>query len=119
MGGEEAEAGEEAKAGEGIVVSSNTGMTGTGTGIGIGIGTGTGTGTRTGTGGMEVDISQVLQAPTRDTTPIIRDHIMTDTDLYSNLSGVVCIYSIQSYKFNFSIIYCSVLFILFFITTVS
>lgn len=109
VAGEEAEVGEETGVGKRTIVGSNTGMTETGTeteteteiGIGIGIGTGTGTGietetetgTGTGTRGMEVGINQ---APTRDTTPTIRDHIMTATDLYSNPSGVVSIYDIHS-----------------------
>lgn len=76
----EAEDGEETGVGEGTSVGSNSGMTET----------------ETGTGVMEVGISQVLRAPTRDTTPIIIDHIMTDTDLPCNLSGVVSIYSIHS-----------------------
>ncbi len=94
--GEEAEAGEVTGVGEGTIVDSNTGKTGTETETGTETGTGTEIETETGTGGMEVGISQALQAPTRDTTPIIRDHIMTATDLYCNLSGVVSIYSIHS-----------------------
>lgn len=73
--------GEEAKVGEGTSVDNNIGMTETGT--------------ETGAGDMEVGISQAIQARTRDTAPIILDHIMTATDLYSHLSGVVSIYSIH------------------------
>lgn len=101
VAGEEAEVGEETGVGKRTIVGSNTGMTETETETEIGIGTGTGTGietetetgTGTGTRGMEVGINQ---APTRDTTPTIRDHIMTATDLYSNPSGVVSIYDIHS-----------------------
>lgn len=68
VGGEEVEVGEETGVGEGSIMGSNIGKTETGIGV------------------MEVGISQ---APTRDTTPIIRDHIMTVTDLCCNLSGVL------------------------------
>lgn len=50
-------------AGEENIVNSNAIMTGTGT------------------GDMEVDTSQALQTPTRDTTPITIGHVMTVTDL--------------------------------------
>lgn len=83
----------EDEVGEGTSVDSKTGMTGTGTGIG----TGTGTGIETGTQGMEVVVNQALQATTKGIT-LIRDHNMTATDLYSILSGVVSVYSIQSYN---------------------
>lgn len=73
VGGEEVEVGEETGVGEGSIRGSNSGKT------------------ETGTGGMEVGINQ---APTRDTTLIIRDHIMTATDLRCNLSGVDSIYSV-------------------------
>lgn len=64
---EEAEVdGEETEAGEGTIVGSRTE-----------------TETETGTLGMAAGINPALQAPTRDTTPIIRDHIMTATDLES------------------------------------
>ena len=71
--------GEEAEVGEGTVMGISTGMTET----------------ETGTGGMEVGISQDVQAPTRDPTPIIRDHIMTATDLYDNHPGYLSIYSVH------------------------
>lgn len=69
VGGVEAEVGKETGVGEGTIMGSNTGMTETET--------------ETGTRGMEVAINQALQTPTRDTTPIIRDHIMTTIDLSS------------------------------------
>lgn len=69
VGGVEAEVGKETGVGEGTIMGSNTGMTETET--------------ETGTRGMEVVINQALQTPTRDTTPIIRDHIMTTIDLSS------------------------------------
>lgn len=69
VGGVEAEVGKETGVGEGTIMGSNTGMTETET--------------ETGTPGMEVVINQALQTPTRDTTPIIRDHIMTTIDLSS------------------------------------
>lgn len=112
--GVEAEVGVETGVGEGTVMGSSNGMTetetetGTGTGTETGIGTGTetgrGTGTENGTGtdtktdtpGMEVDISQALQVPIRDTTLNNRNHIMTATDPYSHLSGVNSIYNIHS-----------------------
>lgn len=71
MGGVEAEVGKETGVGEGTIMGSNTGITETETE------------TETGTRGMEVDINQALQTPTRDTTPILRDHIMTTNDLSS------------------------------------
>lgn len=66
-----AEVGEDTMVGEETIMGSSVGMTETKTG--------------TGTGGIEVGISQGLQAPTMGTTPIIRDHIMTDTDFYTKL----------------------------------
>lgn len=71
MGGVEAEVGRETGVGEGTIMGSNTGITETETE------------TETGTRGMEVAINQALQTPTRDTTPILRDHIMTTNDLSS------------------------------------
>lgn len=76
--------GEETGVGEEMIVDSNTGTTETEIE------------TETGTGVMEVGLIQGGQAPTRDTTLIIRDHIMIATDLYSDLSGVTSIYSIHS-----------------------
>lgn len=75
MDGEEAEDGEEE---EEATVGSSSGRTETDTGV------------------MEVGTNPDLQAPTRDTTPTIRDHIMTATDLLFTLSGVVGIYSVHS-----------------------
>ena len=87
VGGVEAEVGEETEAGEGTIVGSRTGTTETET--------------ETGTRVMEVGIAQVLQTRTRGTTLIIRDHIMTATDLLFCLSGVVSgilsIHSLNTY----------------------
>lgn len=112
--GVEAEVGVETGVGERTVMGSSTGMTGTGTETGTGTGTGIEietetetdtrtesdtrieTDTKTDTPGMEVGISQALQAPIRDATPNNRDPIMTATDLCSHLSGVNSIYSIHS-----------------------
>lgn len=69
VGGVEAADGKETGAGEGTIVGSNTGMTETET--------------ETGTRGMQVVIDQALQTPTWDTTPIIKDQIMTIIDLLS------------------------------------
>lgn len=84
VGGEEAKDGEVTGVGGGTSVGSNTGMTETETEK------------ETGAGGMEVGINQGIQAPIRDTTLIIRDHILTHTDLYSHLSGFVSMYSIHT-----------------------
>lgn len=65
VGGVEAMVGNETGAGEETTAGSNTGMTGS----------------ETGTQAIEVAISQALQTPIRDTTLILRDHIMTATDL--------------------------------------
>lgn len=106
--GVEAEVGVETGVGERTVMGSSTGMTGTGTGTETGTGIETETDTRTesdtrietdtktDTPGMEVGISQALQAPIRNATPNNRDPIMTATDLCSHLSGVNSIYSIHS-----------------------
>lgn len=67
VGGVEAEAGMETGVGEATIMANNAGTTESGT--------------ETGTQGTEVAISQALQTPTRDTTPPIRDTIMTTTDL--------------------------------------
>lgn len=75
VGGVEAEVGEETEAGEGTIVGSRTGTTET----------------ETGTRVMEVGIAQVLQTRTRGTTLIIRDHIMTATDLPFCLSQVLSV----------------------------
>lgn len=83
VGGVEAEVGEETEDGEGTIVGSRTGTTETET--------------ETGTRVMEVGIIQALPTPTRGTTLIIRDHIMTATDLFFHLSGVVSgLHSIHS-----------------------
>lgn len=74
--------GEETGVGEEMIVGSNTGTTETET--------------ETDTGVMEVGLIQDGQAPTRATTPIIRDHILIATDPYSNLSGMTSISSIHS-----------------------
>lgn len=81
--GEEIGVGEETEVGEENIVGSSTGMTeiGTGTEKETGAETETGTGTGKGNGAMEVGINQAHQAPTRDTTLIIRDLNMTATDL--------------------------------------
>lgn len=65
-GGVEAEVGRETDLGEGTIVVNNSGMTETET--------------ETGTPGMAVAITRALQTPTRDTTPINGDHIMTNID---------------------------------------
>lgn len=70
----EARVGKEDGAGEGTTAGSNTGITGS----------------ETGTRAIEVAISQALQTPIRDTTLILRDRIMTATDLL-NLSRVFSI----------------------------
>ncbi len=86
VGGEEAEVGKEIGGGEGTTVGSSTGTTEAET--------------ATGTPGKEAGMNRALQTTTRDTTPIIRDHIMTATDLYSNLSAAVSIRSVRSYNFH-------------------
>lgn len=67
VGGVEAEVGRETGIGEGTIVGNNSGMTGTGT--------------ETGTGTPGMAVARALQTPTRDTTPINGDHIMTIIDL--------------------------------------
>lgn len=73
--------GEETAVGDEMIVDSNIGTTETETE----------TETETGTGVMEVGLIQGGQAPTRDTTSPIRDHIMIATDLFCNLSGVTSV----------------------------
>lgn len=85
-GGEEAEVGKETGVGGGTSVDSSTGMTETETE------TETGTGTR----GKEVGINRAHRTPTRATTPIITDHIMTVTNLLFDPSGVFSIHSVCS-----------------------
>lgn len=69
--------GEETAVGDEMIVDSNIGETESET--------------ETGTGVMEVGLIQGGQAPTRDTTSPIRDHIMIATDLFCNLSGVTSV----------------------------
>jgi len=85
VGGEEAAAkvGEETGVGGVTIVGSNTGKTETETE----------TETETDTGGTEVAMSR---ATTRDTSPIIRGHMMTATELHCCLASVDNIYSILS-----------------------
>lgn len=75
--------GEEIAVGDEMIVDSNIGTTETETE--------SETETETGTGVMEVGLIQGDQAPTRDTTSPIRDHIMIATDLFCNLSGVTSV----------------------------
>lgn len=77
--------GEETAVGDEMIVDSNIGTTETETE------SETESETETGTGVMEVGLIQGGQAPTRDTTSPIRDHIMIATDLFCNLSGVTSV----------------------------